>query len=228
MTSSIDKFDYSSAPQGSPEWVDIRVGKPSSSNLYRWLAISKRDGSPLQARKDYEAELAFENKFKVPFSRFVNAAMENGSMMEEFLKRQYETKEKVTIQPAGCYYNLWFVASPDGLIGMDGLIECKWVYDKTFSEVLIHGVPEAHFLQIQGQLWASKRKWCDYVVGNQNTGKMVVIRVKRDKETIDAIRASLLAADPKDIKFVTDNIFDFSEPPIIASGRFDTPLDGDF
>ena len=86
----IDKFEYSDAPQRSPEWVQIRVGKPSASNLYRWMAVSKRDGKPLQARKDYEAELAFECAFNVAFTRFVTGAMEAGQIMEEFLKRQYE------------------------------------------------------------------------------------------------------------------------------------------
>lgn len=191
MSSSIDKFIYSDAPQRSPEWIAIRVGKPSASNLYRWLAVSKRDGKPLQARKDYEAEIAFEKEFNVPFTRFATSAMEEGQMMEEFLKRQYEKKCDVLVRPVGCYYNDHFVASPDGEIGKDGLIETKWVYDKTFADVLVNGVPEEHMLQIQGQLWASNRKWCDYVVGNGNTGRFVIIRVERDEETIDRIRESL-------------------------------------
>ena len=40
---TIDKFEYSDAPQRSPEWVTTRVGKPSASNLYRWLAVGKRE-----------------------------------------------------------------------------------------------------------------------------------------------------------------------------------------
>jgi exodeoxyribonuclease (lambda-induced) len=217
-TSKIDKFEYSDAPQRSPEWVSIRVGKPSASNLYRWLAVGKRDGKPLKARLDYERELAFERTFNTPFTRFVTGAMEAGQIMEEFLKRQYEQKYSVIVRPVGCYYNKWFVASPDGEIDGDGLIECKWVYDTTFSEVLTSGVPDNHYLQIQGQLWASGRKWCDYVVGNANTSKFVVIRVERDEETIDRIRNSVKEGIGTLPEIKTDNVFNFTEKPAEIAG----------
>ena len=212
---SIDKFKYSDAPQRSPEWIEIRVGKPSASNLYRWLAVSKRDGKPLKARKDYEAELAFEREFNVPFSRFTTAAMEEGQAMEEFLKRQYEAKFDVIVKPVGCYYNRFFVASPDGEIGDDGLVETKWVYDTAFASVLTEGVPDEHMLQIQGQLWASGRKWCDYVVGNGNTQHFTVIRVERDEEIIDRIRESL--KNPTiSVWAKSDNIYEFESIPELA------------
>lgn len=205
-------FKLLDAPQGSPEWVSARIGKITASRLKDWLAVSRRDGKPLMARMDYERELAFEVQFNVPFSRFVTAAMEQGQIMEGFLKRQYEKQFGVIVKPVGCYYSDAFVASPDGEIGADGLIECKWVYDTTFSKVLTEGVQEEHMLQIQGQLWASDRKWCDYVVGNQNTGKFVVIRVERDEPLIEVIAESL--KDPKlSVSINPGNVFDFTNKP---------------
>lgn len=210
---NIDKFEYSDAPQRSPEWVEIRVGKPTASRLKDWLAVGKRDGKPLQARRDYEAELAFEIRFNVPFTRFVTSAMEEGQLMEEFLKRQYERVNNVVVRTVGCYYNNYFVASPDGEVDGDGLIECKWVYDKTFSDVLANGVPEEHYLQIQGQLWAAGKQWCDYVVGNGNVGRFKVIRVQRDEETISRIRDSLKDAVLDLASIDTTDVFEFSEIP---------------
>lgn len=208
-------FKYLDAPQRSPEWIEARTGKVTASRLKDWLAVSKRDGKPLMARMDYERELAFEVEFKVPFSRFVTAAMEQGQIMEEFLKRQYEKQFDVIVKPVGCYYNDAFVASPDGEIGADGLVECKWVYDTTFSKVLTEGVQDDHMLQMQGQLWASDRKWCDYVVGNPNTGKFVVIRVGRNEEVIKTIENSL--KDHKLSVWVkSDNVFDFTEQPKLS------------
>jgi predicted phage-related endonuclease len=208
----IDKFEYSDVPQRSPEWVEIRVGKVTASRLKDWLAVGKRDGKPLKARKDYETELAFECQFDVPFTRFITSAMEQGQIMEEFLKREYEKQFEVIVKPVGCYYNNFFVASPDGEIDGDGLLEAKWVYDTAFSDVLVNGVPEDHMLQIQGQLWASGRKWCDYVVGNNNSGHFKVIRVERDEEVIGRIRDSL-----KDAKLNTwvdtYNVFRFTNTP---------------
>lgn len=207
-------FKYLDEPQGSPEWVNARVGKVTASRLKDWLAVGVK-GQPLKARADYERELAFEVEFKVPFERFVSAAMEQGSLMEEFMKRQYSQKYDVIIKPVGCYYSDAFVASPDGEIGADGLIECKWVYDTTFSEVLTNGVPNDHMLQIQGQLFASGRKWCDYVVGNQHVGKYTVIRVERDEAIIKQIEDSL--TDYKlSVQVQSDNVFDFSEQPKIS------------
>jgi exodeoxyribonuclease (lambda-induced) len=209
-------FKYLDAPQGSPEWVEARVGKVTASRLKDWLAVSKRDGKPLKARLDYERELAFEVEFKVPFERFVTNAMLQGQEMEEFLKRQYEKEFDVIVKPTGAYYSDSFVASPDGEIGTDGLIECKWVYDTTFSEVLTDGVKEDHMLQIQGQLWASNRKWCDYVVGNGHTGKYVVIRVERDEKMIKAI-ADGVAHGKLSVWVKSDNVFDFTEQPKLSS-----------
>lgn len=215
MTKSQLTFKYLDAPQGSPEWVEARVGKVTASRLKDWLAVSKRDGKPLVARMDYERELAFEVEFKVPFERFVSNAMLQGQQMEEFLKRQYEKQFDVIIKPVGCYYSDAFVASPDGEIGEDGLVECKWVYDTTFSKVLTEGVPDEHMLQIQGQLWASDRKWCKYIVGNQHTGKYVVIHVERDENIIMSIEDSL--KDHKLSVWVkSDNVFDFSEQPKLS------------
>jgi hypothetical protein len=213
-------FSRLDSPQGSPEWIEARVGKVTASRLKDWLAVSKRDGKPLMSRIDYERELAFEVEFKVPFERFVTAAMEQGQIMEEFLKRQYEMKFDVIVKPVGAYYSDFFVASPDGEIGKIGLIECKWVYDTTFSKVLTQGVPDEHMLQIQGQLWASNRMWCDYVVGNQHTGKFVVIRVERDEAIIKDIATSLI--EPKLSVWVkSDNVFDFSEPPKLSPIQVD-------
>lgn len=208
-------FKLLDAPQGSPEWVEARVGKVTASRLKDWLAVGVK-GQPLKARADYERELAFEVEFKVPFERFVTNAMLQGQEMEEFLKKQYAQHYDVIVKPVGAYYSESFVASPDGEIGADGLIECKWVYDTTFSEVLTDGVKDDHMLQIQGQLWASNRKWCDYVVGNGHTGKFVVIRVERDEEIIKRIEDSL--TDHKLSVWVkSDNVFDFSEQPKLSA-----------
>lgn len=208
----VNKFEYSDAPQRSPEWVEVRIGKVTASRLKDWLAVSKRDGKPLKGRKDYEAELAFESQFSVPFTRFVTSAMEEGQLMEDFLKRQYEKVKNVIVRPVGCYYNNYFVASPDGEVDGDGLVETKWVYDTTFSDVLVNGVPEEHMLQIQGQLWASGRQWCDYVVGNGNTQHFKIIRVKRDEETIERIRDSLKEGK-LDTRVDIKDVYEFTEAP---------------
>jgi hypothetical protein len=58
--------------------------------------------------------------------------------------------------------------SPDGLVGDDGLIECKSRDQKfqvqTICEWQESGkVPDEFMLQIQGQLLITERSWCDFI-----------------------------------------------------------------
>jgi len=211
------EFKHSTDPQLSPEWIALRVGKVTASRLKDWLAVSKRpnkDGvhTPLKARADYEQELAFEKRFNRPFSRFATRAMEEGQMAEEFVKTEYAANSAQRVSPGGAFYNDVFVASPDSLVGEDGLLEVKWLYDTSYTDVLVNGVPEEYMLQMQGQLWASDRKWCDFVAGNGNTSTYIIIRVERDEEIIGRIKDSL-ADGVKLPELEGFMVSEFSTPP---------------
>lgn len=208
-------FTYSDFPQGSPQWVMNRVGKVTASRLTDWLAVSKRpnkDGvhTPLKARTDYEMELKFEKQFGVPFSKFVTKAMEEGIEAEDEVARQYASITGNKVETCGSFYNDQFVASPDRLVGEDGLLEIKWLYDTSFADVLENGVPHMYYLQMQGQLWSSGRKWCDFVVGNGNTGKIKIITVKREPEVIKQIKESLEGLDKIVGTFDTTGLYDMN------------------
>lgn len=214
-------FMYNGDPQGSPSWIETRVGRITASRLSDWLAVSKRpnkDGvhTPLKARTDYGRELSFEIQFGVPFSKFQTAAMEQGIVMEEVVKTRYAQEKGIEIKPAGVFYNEVFAASPDGLIGNDGLIEVKWLYDTAFMDVLTEGVPENYMLQMQGQLWATGRKWVDFVVANGNTNTYKVIRVKRDEEIIKRIQDSLTEENVAFPVIDTDDIYDLGVASVFA------------
>lgn len=193
-------FKYLDAPQGSPEWVNLRIGRKSASRLGDWMGRGSK-GAYLKPHYDYEQELMYEQLFRVPFSRFVTEAMNAGTNAEPFIKEQYEAITGRVVTPCGAFYNDDFVASPDGLVGEDGLIECKWLFDKSFIEVLAVNEPAsmAHYLQIQGQLWASGRKWCDYVAANGNTKSLVIVRVERDENVIKQIAEAVAVPIPDDL-----------------------------
>lgn len=178
-------FHYSGAPQRSPEWFALRRGKVSASRLEDWMSVSKAKatlGQPLKKRLDYEKELMFERQFDTNFEKYTNSAVQDGIDFEDFARKQYEQITGHVALEVGCWYNDYFVASPDRAIGDDGLIEIKILKDNSFTAVLADGVPPAHWKQIQGQLWSSSRKWCDYVAVNFNTKKVVIIRVEPDPE----------------------------------------------
>lgn len=199
------QFSYSNAPQKSPEWFQIRRGKVTASRLGDWLAVSKAKtgaGKPLKARLDYEKELMFERQFKTNFNVFVSDAMQDGIDFEDFAAKQYEQITGNLVAEVGCWYNEFFVASPDRAVfpaGSNttdeenalGLLEIKIVRDNTFTEILISGVPDKHWKQVQGQLWSSGQKWCDYVVVNFTTKKVVIIRVEADQEFHEYLEAAV-------------------------------------
>lgn len=187
-------FEYLPVIQRSPEWFAARMGKITASRLSDWLATSKakgKEGTPLKAREDYERELWFERKFGVSFNKYVSEAMLDGQNYEYLARAQYEQIKGVEAKECGVWVNDVFAASPDATVGKEGLLEIKVVRDNTFTEILLGGVPEKHFLQIQGQLMATGADWCDYVALNLNTRKISIWRVIPNKEVMQTIQDSL-------------------------------------
>lgn len=185
------KFQYFDGPQRSPEWFKLRLARPTASRLSDWTGVNKRTGEPLKARLDYEKELMFEKTFQAPFDKYVNSAMQDGVDFEEIAVKQYEAITGTTTDEVGAWFNKYFLASPDRKVGEDGLLECKVLKDNKFSEVLYDGVPDEHWQQTQGQLFASKRKWVDYVAINFTTRKVKIIRVLPDEDYFKELEVSL-------------------------------------
>lgn len=223
------KFEYSDAPQKSPEWHKLRIGKITASRLGDWLAVSKAKnsiGKPLKPRLDYEKELMFERQFNTGFETWVSDAMQDGIDFEMFARRQYEKITGSIVLECGCWYSDLFVASPDGTVGDDGLVEIKVLRDNSFSSVLEEGVPDKHWKQIQGQLWASGRKWCDYVAINLNTKKIKIIRVLPDAEFHEWLE--LAVPEPLTVQpFSNEQLYDFADaipcrPDVMNVGNSET------
>lgn len=205
------KFKYDDSPQRTAPWFQLRLGRVTASRLADWLAVSRAKatlGAPLKARQDYEKELRYERTFGVAFDRFVTAAMQEGTDYENFARQQYEKIRKVKVEECGCWHNEFFVASPDGIVGEDGLLEIKVLKDNSFTDVLTTGVPQKHYLQIQGQLWASGKKWCDYVAINLNTKKLKIIRVIPDIKLFQSFEA-LVPMTLIVEEFDTTDVYDF-------------------
>lgn len=216
--SKILTFEYWGGIQRSPEWFALKRGKIGTSELSKWLAVSKAKataGKPLKARLDYEKQLMFERQFNTNFEKFTTEAMRDGVDLEDFARKQYQEITGRRVEECGAYYNDFIVSSPDRHVDDDGLLEIKILRDTNFTEVLATGKPFAngntdHNVQIQGQLWASAghgRKWCDYVAVNLNSKKVVIIRVEPDTEFHEYLNEAVqeqLVTEP----FKLDNVHD--------------------
>lgn len=203
-------FQYSDAPQRSPEWLDIRAPRLGASEIGKYMAKGVK-GQYLAGRKEVEKKIAFSKAFKVPFEGYVNSAMQAGIDNEDFIADQYSSLMGVALTKLGCFYNKWFVASPDrGIVGANAGVEIKWLYDQEWSELVLTGFPkQEHFDQMQGQMWATGWDYVDYVAGNGNTSKFYVVRINRNEDRIKEIAAegpSVLAIEPMETK----DVFDFS------------------
>lgn len=82
-------------------------------------------------------------------------------------------------------------ASPDGLIGSDGLIEIKCPNTATHIEYLLaNEVPAEYIPQMKWQLACTKRTWCDFVSYDPRlnaSNRLFIIRYTPTPQEITAI-----------------------------------------
>ncbi len=151
--------------QGSDEWHAARLGKVTASRMADLMARTKTGYGA--GRANYMAELICERLTGQPADRFQNAAMQWGTDTEPQARAAYEflTGEDVvevgfvdhpSIPMAG--------ASPDGLVGDDGLLEIKCPNTATHIDTLLTGaVPDKYRKQMLWQIACTGRAWCDFV-----------------------------------------------------------------
>ncbi|MHB0764695.1 ERF family protein [Stutzerimonas sp. NM35] len=85
----------------------------------------------------------------------------------------------------------WLAASPDGLVGHDGLIEVKCPFRATYTSIA--EVPH-YAAQIQLQLACTMRDWCDFVIWRD--GEIIVERVDADPASAADCRSTAVVVWP--------------------------------
>ena len=173
-------------PQGSEEWLKTRLGKFGGTDAQ---AVAT-------AGKGLET-LCFEKVGEIitgrPKDTYKNADMERGNELENTARSAYEIQSGNMVTQVG-YVELdeYIGVSPDGLVGEDGLIEIKCPSDSVFIRFLYDRKLDTKYeWQMQHQMYVTGRKWCDYVVYNDNLDKIEITRVMRDEEKIAKIMAGL-------------------------------------
>jgi len=172
--------------QGSYEWLEDRKGKLTASNAQ---AISA-NGKGLET---YVYTLLSE-KYSSNNEKYTNEDMERGNELEAMARKLYELEKDVEIKEVGFIEMDEFSgASPDGLIGEDGLVEIKSPNDKNhFFIVSTEKIETKYIWQMQMQMLVTDRKWCDFVSFNPNFEKeLVIIRVERDEKKIEKLKIGI-------------------------------------
>jgi putative phage-type endonuclease len=184
--------------QRSDEWFSARLGFATASRMNDALA-----GSETAARRGYLIQLVTERLTGQQQESYNSAAMQRGVDLEPVARMAYESKNGF-VDKTGFHKHPtieWFGASPDGLVGDDGLVEIKCPNSTTHVDYILEGkVPTKYKRQMLAQLACTGRKWCDFVSFDDRLPEhlqLFVVRFEPKPEEIDKLQEGV-------IKFLND------------------------
>jgi putative phage-type endonuclease len=182
--------------QRSNEWFALRLGKVTASRVADLMAKTKTGYSA--TRENYMAQLVVERISNSQAESFTNAAMQWGTDQEPYARAEYEATQGAMVEECGFVSHPTIEmagASPDGLVGDEGLIEIKCPNTATMIDVLLTGVVASKYnTQMQFQMACTGRQWCDYVVFDPRMpakAQMFIKRVARDEAFIAEMEAEV-------------------------------------
>ena len=188
--------------QGTPEWFAARLGNVTASRVADVIAKTKSGYSA--SRENYMAQLICERMTNTVAESYTNAAMQWGTETEPLARAAYESVADVLVDEVGYIAHPTIEragASPDGLIGVFGLLEIKCPNTATHIDTLIsEQVPTKYITQMQWQMSCTGRTWADFVSFDPRLPsglQMFVKRVEFDAEYVAMLKEEV-------IKFLTE------------------------
>jgi putative phage-type endonuclease len=182
--------------QRTEDWFAARLGKVTASRVADVIAKTKTGYSA--SRENYMAQLVVERLTNTQAESFTNAAMQWGTDQEPFARAAYEVASNVMVEETGLVDHPTIPmagASPDGLIGEDGLVEIKCPNTATHIDTLLTQiVPAKYITQMQFQMACTGRQWCDFVSFDPRMptkAQLFVKRVMRDEAFIKEIETEI-------------------------------------
>lgn len=138
--------------QGTDEWLQLRAGKVTGTDAYSLIR-----GKSIEEILDTKSHSHFKGNY---YTR-------RGHILEDEAKEIY-TQAYEKVENAGFITNDKYPQagySPDGLVGEDGLVECKAFQPARHLKVY-KNLDASILAQIQFGLFVSERKWCDLILYN--------------------------------------------------------------
>ncbi len=177
--------------QGSEAWLQERAGIPTSSSFDM---IVTSQGKPSKQRQKYLYCLAAERLTGVKQDHYQSVAMEDGIEREASARAMYELITGNNVREVGVCFpdeRKLYGASPDGLIGKDGVLEIKSPLAHTHIGYLLDKrLPVAYTAQVQGQILVTDRKYVDFVSDFPGLPQLCV-RIEPDKVFLKALKTEL-------------------------------------
>lgn len=175
--------------QGSDSWFAIRCGKVTASRVADVVARTKSGWGA--SRANYMAQLIAERLTDKVAESYSNAAMQWGVDTEPEARAAYEFRTDATVTEVAFveHPHLDSGASPDGLIGDDGLVEIKCPNTATHIDTLLgQKIPSKYITQMQWQMACTKRQWCDFVSYDPRLPEAMRLYVKREHADAEQIK----------------------------------------
>lgn len=178
--------------QNTEEWFGLRMGKFTASTFKDIMGAETTSGY-----KNAIANVVYERLTNDRPESFTNEWMQRGHDLEPQARLWY-TLNHSDVSNGGFFCGEWVGASPDGLVGKDGLIEIKAPKHSTHIQYLMNNkLPSIYKWQVQGQLYVTDKKWCDFVSYHPKLPAFI-LRVERDEkligDLIEAINNAVLKA----------------------------------
>lgn len=182
--------------QGSIEWLNARLGRVTASRMDDLMARTKSGYGA--TRSNYMAQLIAERLTGVPNDSYTSAAMLWGTEQEPAARAAYEFHREIEVVESGFVLHPSIGdtgASPDGIVGDDGLVEIKCPNTATHIDTLLtKQVPGKYVKQMLWQMECTGRKWCDFVSYDPRMPehlKLFVYRVQFDEKLALDMRAEV-------------------------------------
>jgi putative phage-type endonuclease len=174
--------------QRTPEWFQKRLGKVTASRIADLMAKTKT--GPGASRANYLAQLVTERLTGTPTESYKSPAMDWGIEQEAAARAAYSARMGVLVDEVDFvdHPTMQAGASPDGLVGEDGLIEIKCPNTSTMLEYLEdRTIPQKYRLQMQWQLAVTGRDWCDFVAFDPRLPEHLQLLVIREPRNTDLV-----------------------------------------
>lgn len=185
--------------QGSDAWLQLRTGMLTASEM-KLIVTPTLKAASNDKERGHMWELLAQRISQYVEPHYVSDDMIRGQA-DEVEARILYAKTYAPVDDVGFITNDGFGFtlgySPDGLVGKDGLIECKSRRQKFQIETIASGkVPDDHMIQLQTGLLVSERKWIDFVSYSGGL-PMVTMRVEPIAEYQDAILVAATAFEAR-------------------------------
>lgn len=183
--------------QGTAAWRLARCGSLGASQVADALARTKTGWGA--SRANVLGQLVAERLTGTPIETYSNAAMQRGNEVEPEARAAYQFERGILVASVGIIKHPTIVgthASPDGLVGPDGLVEIKCPNISTHIDTLLgQSVAGKYMTQMQWQMACTGRAWCDFASFDPRMPeamRLFVRRVPRDDKIIAELECAVV------------------------------------